>query len=524
MNASPTHQHRAGIVLILLVLLLTVFARSSFAAANSYSGLTQAQSIINNTGPLNLMNSQSGLVINAANDAKVVTSVGRTVTLPVSAAVLVDRKAMAVTAAKIIRGANVIGAAFTAYEVYTFVKESGVTTCPPPAFFCKPGAPAASTPPTGGSVLVGNGRVRFNTDAEGFAYIQNVYAGSYPPAQFYWDEVNEGGGTMAYWVHARNDPSWPSGMYGNRQSFSVVENPGTCAPPATLQNGACVGGASEPVATTSEQELADTIASASGWPTADTVRAYNAIRHDAASLNIPATDLLPGNAPVTVTAPEVATAPAVVKTQQIVQPDGSTVTRETSEQITVIPNIPWKTLDDAKKAEATMQEKKTTTVTDIQPDGTRKPVSTTINTPQTISQSGDTTKAPSDAGPKECGSPGHPKCAIDEEGTPDAKDFDKDKDLKTIQDANDAAKVEYDKIGGGGGGGGGGSSGIHKDWFPQIPTTACENPKVTVPITGAQKEVDICTPVGYFRSVFAVVFAFFCIFGSVRQIEAAIKA
>jgi len=491
--------HRLGIARIVLLLLLSAFALSSFASTTSYAGLNHIQNIINNTPGVTLANMGSGMAATSTGGVTVTTSTGMRIPVPVTATATVSKATLATNAARVIRGAGIVGAAFTAYEVYDWVKNSGVSTCPPPNFFCK--APTVVEDPTNSAYVW---RASYSANN----YTSPTEACQKPVAAIF------GEGAVGILGAKVSDTWYQCTIWKNGSGSTYQVNRYACQ--YALTNGQCLPPtqeATQPFA--NDQALADAIAASSGWPSADTVKLYKAIRNDAAKTPelIPAAELMPAATPVTISAPPVTTAPTVVKTEVKVQPDGSTVTVETSEQIKVIPNIPWPRVGDAATVAPTFKEEKTTTTTNISPAGVRTPVSTTTETPATTTEP---EKAAAD-GPIECGSPGRPKCQIDETGMPEAETMDKVKDLKTIEDANTARNTEWGKINEQ-------TSGINKGWFPTIPTTACVNPRVPVPITSAMLEIPICPGVDAFRALFGLVVAFFVVMGSISQIQQAIKA
>lgn len=63
-----------------------------------------------------------------------------------------------------------------------------------------------------------------------------------------------------------------------------------------------------------------------------------------------------------------------------------------------------------------------------------------------------------------------------------------------------------------------------KGWLPTIKTATCRNPKVPQPISGAMLEVPICDSVDVFASIISAVIAVFALYGSVREVQWAIKA
>jgi hypothetical protein len=509
MNVSLLLPNFRNIVLTLLVGLMSVFVHSSFAAVNSYTGLNHIQNIINNTPGVQLANMGSGLATTASSGVTVTTASGMRIPVPVSATATVSKSALALNAAKVIRAGSVIGAAVTAYEVYDWVKKSGVTTCAPPNFFCTPAAGPTSVSYGWqyGGFPVGGADLAVTADyacKNGFSGSSSYGGASRNP--------RTAGNSEFIDVSCALGSTNPAGWMVINRSTSYQCPSGT----SKDSSGMCVASGTTSTPYTSDQALAEAIMATEGWPTSDSVKLYQALRNDMAKNGAAITpaEVVPASTPVQVTAPPVQMPEIVVKIEQKVQPDGSTVNIETAEQTTIIPNIPWARVGDEATATPTFQEEKKTTVTAVNPStGVRTPVSITVDKPATQTNQ----EKPASDGPKECGSPGRAKCQIDETGMPEAETFDKEKDIKTIEEANTTRNTEFGKINEQ-------TSGITKDWFPTIPTAACVNPKVPMPITSAFLEVPICPGVDAFRALFGIVVAFFVVMGSVHNIQQAIKA
>jgi len=62
-----------------------------------------------------------------------------------------------------------------------------------------------------------------------------------------------------------------------------------------------------------------------------------------------------------------------------------------------------------------------------------------------------------------------------------------------------------------------------KSWLPQIPVATCVNPTVNESLTGKAYEVPICGAVNVFSHLISGVMCVFCLYGCVREVQAAIK-
>lgn len=151
---------------------------------------------------------------------------------------------------------------------------------------------------------------------------------------------------------------------------------------------------------------------------ADLQKIYDYLKQDqsnyARSTLNPATDVTPDTTPVTVTSPPTVMGQSVVtSTKTTTNPDGTTSTEVTKNQTTITPTAIGSTIGDVA-----MSYPSSTTVTVTNTNNTTG-AATTTSTVNNGTESA--TPAPEDKGPKECGTPGKPKCQIDETGTPDGK-------------------------------------------------------------------------------------------------------
>lgn len=203
--------------------------------------------------------------------------------------------------------------------------------------------------------------------------------------------------------------------------------------------------------------------------------------------------------PTTVTASPTS-APPTVKVDTA--PDGTKTTTTCSGTASL-----GTSSDDNSIAVVTKAASTNCTTVAVSPDGTTKTSST------------NTSEAPKAAtGPVECGSPGKPKCAIDETGTmtSDEVKTTTDEGQKNNTDLNDQKTATITNITPS-------SIGIF-DWFPRIQTAECVNPQIPTPITGTMRTFEMCAPVSILSKFLSGVMAFFALIGSVRNVQEALKA
>lgn len=488
------------IVLTLLLGLMGLSALSASAQAPSipsYDRLTlnHLDRIIANTPGISSVGIANGVNVSASGAVNVTASNGVRIPVPVTATATINKAALASAATKFIRGANVIGAAFTAYQVYDWVKTSGIATCAPPDFFCKP-AQAGETVPASGRWMVGGWPAggEFATAEAGcrarVALNGNSYRGM---EQMSPDEYR-----CKY-------------EYGILALVSRVEGTTDTCASGTTPNGA--GGCtstSSPGGPMTESEMETAIANVE-WTADRSQKMRDALLADLPKARGIYTnaDITPGMSIVNVVAAPVTTPRTTVKTDTVVTGDGRTLEVKTEEQIKIIPNLSQMNRVDSPSSLAQFKEEMTrfTGETDLA-TGIYKQTSQSVSTPTATAQATPSEQA---TGPTECGSPGKPKCAIDETGTPTTQ---------AATDAMTAPKAELDKaktdfitkIAEA-------TSSDGKDtslgWFPALPTGTC-TPFVISPKLPA---VDWCPVVPRIKDMMAWIWAMLTIFACIHLVH-----
>lgn len=79
-----------------------------------------------------------GATATSAGNVTVPTRTGN-ISVPTTVNARYTAARVAGIAGKVFKAGTVVGAGFTAWEIYNAIKDSGVQVCPPPEFFCVPG-------------------------------------------------------------------------------------------------------------------------------------------------------------------------------------------------------------------------------------------------------------------------------------------------------------------------------------------------------------------------------------------------
>lgn len=322
--------------------------------------------------------------------------------------------AVAGIAGKVAGAASGLGTAFLAYQTYKAIKDSGLHVCSASqGFFCKQpdslmvtylgsGSTTPSTSPQ--STSDETCRAFYPSAAGGahsanFRLVQGVISAS--NNQYYFDCVNASG----------------SGVGGSNGTESTTAGVGP-----------------ERVAT--DAEVRQSIVDKENADHDYGRRVMEAMRADAAQNPqlFPPGTLAPADTPIAVTAPPVTGPSTTSSTSQQQNPDGTTSTVKKDVQTTVTPSTTGTTIGDSNTT-YNITNVTTTTVTNNQTGA--------VTTSTDVSNKpGAQTSTPgtADTGPKECGSPGHPACKIDETGVPTTIDLAAPKSelQKTLDDAKTA--------------------------------------------------------------------------------------
>jgi hypothetical protein len=250
---------------------------------------------------------------------------GTRAVVPVTATAIVGKAAYAATAVKLVRAGSAIGLAYTAYQVYDWIKTSGITTCAPPDFFCKPSVDPATplyfmTSATGSN--------QYPTEAAACAGVGPTYSQIY--------------------TNSTNRYCWNGG--GGYANITIV-CPANYSPQYPLSGCKWIGSGTAPQASAggpyTDPELI-TAVTGTNWDPTRTQAMRDAILADMKKQPgvVSDADLLPTSTPVTVsgspvTAPQVTTS---VKTSP--NSDGSTSTTTVKETTTFTPSQRGTTVAD----------------------------------------------------------------------------------------------------------------------------------------------------------------------------------
>lgn len=275
-----------------------------------------------------------GIIASNAGNVGVTTNGGR-LNVPTTANATISKAAVGAAAVKLVRAASVIGAAYTTYEVYEWAKQSGIATCPPPDFFCKP-----ATPTTGGV------EYRFCTaTAPCSTWKTDIVAACNDWA--IGSNTVAAAGNQWFVVAPMPTPQARACRMQNAANDSTARDaftrcPDGSAPTSSADNSLkCAQTApSTPGSPYTDAELASGLIGTGGnWDPARGKALYDAVRNDSArqpGVLAPA-DLVPANSPATVTAPPLVGPQTVKSTETIQNADGTTSTRTTREQQTITP-------------------------------------------------------------------------------------------------------------------------------------------------------------------------------------------
>lgn len=428
-------------------------------------------------------------------------------TIPVATAVTADVSyaAIALGAGRVaLRIVPWVGAALTIAEIAREVKGSGIVTCAPPDFFCKPGPSTAGTVSAGGWTLNVNGV----NDASPYATAQAACDVAYSRA------------TVA------QQASW-----GPMHINMLSANTGTC----TGSSGIGYGGINAIKATCT----GGSVLSADGYSCTlpgslvpatvpdlqtqlNTGFAANASLALAMKQNIDSLQQQnPGTAPAidytsvpsVVTAPSVTSDPKVISTTTIPNPDGTTSTQKVTQQTTVTPVISTPSTVTAPNVSYPSTTTTTTTTTNNSTNVVTTNV-TNVNNPPPVTTP-DALKIPTDYN-RETTQLAILQKVTDFTGPITATAPDGQKDLDTVQAKNVEGTTAVDGISQA-------STGL-QGWFPTIATSTCRNPVVPNAIGGGTTAVPICDSVNIFSQFISAVICVFALFGCVREVQSALKA
>lgn len=421
-----------------------------------------------------------------------------TVTTRVSGAAAAAAAARAASVARALGGP--VGAAFVGWEIYKEIKDSGVTICPPPDFFCKPTEVNYDRDQIGWKMATGgdgvwsiNGYIA--ALIAGFTFNDKYVLHDITPS------ISSGQPRVDIRFKKEKDGTLMKTVYGlvwRSGEVNKTEKPG---PPLT-----------EPEL---GQHMGDYVGADSSGTRAK--KSYDgAMDADVQMRNmgqqgVPQTSMQPSGSASNLTSPPVTTPEETVGTKTGTDAQGNPQTTTTTATTTVTPTVTGTGHETSVTYNITYN---TTNVTQGPP-----------NTPPVVIK--ETVIVRIEPSPQE-----EPEIPTDYNREVTQKSI-----LELLREAfgpiNETAptgdtevasiKAENDKALAQATGISAESMGI-SNWFPTVPTAACIDPQVPVPLTGEMVSVPICDTVNLFSRIISGILCFFCILGCVAQVQSAQKA
>lgn len=519
-------KHWLQFLAVLVMVLIAGISPQQASAAPSVgsSGTANTTRIINDIirrtpGITTRTTTGTGVTVKATGTSSI--AAGRGITIPISEAAeaAVSGGRIAGIAARAIRWGSWVGVA--SVVIPWVAEQSGIVTCPPPDFFCKERPPQEVDPSTGGY-----GAYSIHTKT-------NVYASSGEQVcSKLFELMPIGSRESIFWKKNANNAAGEC-LYTARpfgSPYAVVGTaPATC-PAGTKLTSNGIGCIEEKpgLAPVPEPELAGAIEKAMEGKPDRQGAAYDAI----SNAGFPIFNMAD---PVTVTTPPAVTGPQVTSTSTVPKPDGSVDTVNVTMIGETKPKVTGTTIGDMMIAYPTTVTTTTTTTNNV----TGKSTVTTLITNNYPQPSAPPIAAPP-AKPVELPtSPNDKEANSNPTKIPD--DYNREVTQKsilgkleefmkpittTLPDGN----AEVESIQAKNEEGLGVVTGITpetvnvKNWFPSVPTTACVNPQVPVPLGSGTVTFPICGYVNTFSNLISGVIAFFCILGCVHQVQSALKA
>lgn len=481
---------RLGIRILFVLTALFLVTVRPVMAQTTYSGLDGIlNKIIMATPGLNTVGIANGVTV-AAADSVMVTNGALRIPMLATATATVGKASMAAAAGKLLLNANALGLAVTAFQVYQWVKDSGIQVCPPPGMFCKP-TPSAQLP---GTFSLYNFGGSYTSTASACQVAIDRYKHDYPnnPTIQAW---SFGSVDQRPDINFQNAYSCKSSS-GDEVDIVIRQTTTPCTVDSCNTN------------TPYTQEELVTAVTGTNWDPDRSKKMRDALVADSAAHPgiLTTNDVTPYASPVTVTAPPVTTPQTVTRVATITNPDGTTSTQTTKAMTTVTPVQTGTTLADSKLDPRVSTVTTTTTVNNTTNATTTNTTTTNPATPATEE----------DTGPKECGTPGKPKCQIDETGTPDKSSA----DTAIAQQKTDIDTIVADQIQKGKDVAGIENRDTSFGWFPSFPAGQC-SPFV---LSSKIPPVDWCPVVPRLKDMVSWIWAMAAIFACAFLVQSSLKA
>lgn len=445
----------------------------------------------------------SGGVRSSVSGAVGVAGRSGTISVATTAAAQVSTGAIAAGAARVaVRAVPWVGTAIAVKEIGEAIADSGIKTCPPPSFFCKTGS-QSQTDTTTPTTVFGKG---FPTVAAACADWAARSTAAQTNTNSIWT-VYSSQEVAPYSCQMKcSNCGTAAGNYPPQAScptdYMLSMDKTICTRTTTVN---------VPEGTpASNQELNDALKKKFDADTA--LAAALKAKLDAISSSNPGMQPVVDvtTAPLTITSPAVTTPSTQVSTETYPNPDGSTSTKRIMESTTVTPTVNSPSTVGNPNISYPSTTTQTTTIT----NNTTNQTSTTVTNITNPTQ----TPAPTEKEfPKDYNREVTQQKILDAltepvTDTPPTGDT----DLASIKAKNDEGLTVVGNITEG-------STGL-KSWLPTIKTSACVNPQVASPVTGAMLAVPICDSVDTFAKFISAVISVFALYGCIREVQAAMKA
>lgn len=467
-------------LLICTVEFLTIVAPSQAYAQTTTTSTNAATTAINKI--LSGMGTWANGSVGATANSAIQTAAGKQAQVAVTVGAGMTASRMGAIAGKVLKSGGYVGVA--TMVIPWLMDQAGIYVCAAPAFFCKT---VTSTDDVLSPWLCGQTNTTISLEACSKAFVDA------------WNKLNG----VTDWAHSEYQYS------SNKLAVTIYikrwNSSGVWVYKATNASRTSVPTGTSREEPATEQDMGTAVEKQVAADTSS--KKGNDLYKAMAVATVP--DLMPASIPVTITAPPI-TLPAQVKTETITNPDGTTSTRTTTTTTTITPVQKGTTIGTA-----TLDYPETTTTTTTTKNDT---TGTTSSNTSTITDTATVAKPDVVIPDDYAREPTLQKIlkAVDGSNMPSVTTMDKDTDLGNIAEQNNANKTAVEAISPAGVG--------LTDWFPQFPTTQCENPKVPNPLTRSDHEVEICKPVDTFSKFISAVACVLALFGSVRSIQSAIRS
>lgn len=456
--------------------------------------------------------SGGAVVVNKAGTAVITQPRLPSINVPVNVATRVPGAAAAAAAARAATVARAamgpVGAAWLGWQIYNEVKDSGVTICPPPDFFCKPTIVDYDRTQRGwidAAVPYNDQAYRWTIDQ----FIANKIASNNASnsANNYsltkTEELNLTPGPRLRFTltNARNGFTttvtliWWSGV------INKTETPGAPLTDAEV-----------------EKAVTDRIKADSSGAAAkkayDAAMVADVLMREAGKQGLPQSVMQPAGSESTLTTPPFTSPETVIGTKQIIDAQGNPQTVTNTSTTTVTPvvngtghetsityNITYNTTNSTTTGPDTPPKvEKETIIIRIEPDAAPPQEQLEIPTDynREVTQQSILEILRSWSQPPDGALP---------DGTAEVEEI----QAKNAEGLAIVDDVSADGIG-------------LSNWFPTVPTAPCVNPQIPNPVTGAMVSFPICGYVDTFSKFISGVICFFCVLGCVHQVQSAFKA